>query len=659
MKKLTLLFTAILTVFLFALPAYAADITLSSRCALADAIIAANHDRAEGGCQAGRGADTITFTRDITLDGGLPKITSAITIEGNGYTISGDQRYPIFDNAGGALTIKDLTMTKGRVEGDGTVGGAIINREEGELSISGSSFSHNSAGYQGGAIFNLEGALSISDSSFSHNSADWGGAIVNRREGELSISDSNFSHNSADIGGGAIVNQEEGELSISGSSFSHNSADWGGAIVNLSAGALSISDSSFSDNSVEDQGGAIRNWGELSISDSSFSHNSADTGGAIFNAEAGELSIGSSAFNNNSANWGGAINNWDGTVSITDSAFSDNSAADSGGAIVIGNAGELSISDSVFSHSSAEEGGAIDNEGKLGITDSTFSGNSAIGDEDDPDSIGLGGAVSNRGELSISESSFSSNSSADWGGAIYNGGEGTLTIGNSNFSNNSAIEDDPESIGSGGAISNWGELSISDSVFSGNSADWGGTIINWGGGELNISGSTFNDNSADGGGAIDNGGVLNITNSTFSGNSADGGGAIDNGGVLNITNSTFSGNSADWGDAIINWDGELSITNSIIAGRGRGACYASGGLKQNKRNFVQDGSCNPWFAGDPKLGALVVPEDGSPAYFPLLAGSRAIDAAHDDYCPETDQIGTVRPQGVGCDLGAFEYVAES
>ena len=59
MKKLTLFFTAILTVFLLALPVYAADITLNSRCSLADAIIAANSDRAKGDCPAGRGADII------------------------------------------------------------------------------------------------------------------------------------------------------------------------------------------------------------------------------------------------------------------------------------------------------------------------------------------------------------------------------------------------------------------------------------------------------------------------------------------------------------------------------------------------------------------------------------------------------------------------
>ena len=57
------------------------------------------------------------------------------------------------------------------------------------------------------------------------------------------------------------------------------------------------------------------------------------------------------------------------------------------------------------------------------------------------------------------------------------------------------------------------------------------------------------------------------------------------------------------------------------------------------------------------LGELVEPEDSSPAYFPLLAGSRAIDAADDAHCPATDQIGTARPQGAGCDIGAIEYAA--
>ena len=499
MKKSILLFTAILTAFLFALPVYAADIRLSSLCTLADAIIAANNDQVEGDCPAGRGADTITLSQDITLQAELPVITSAITIEGNGYTISGDSRYRIFYNDGGALIIKDLTMTKGRVEGefitnaDGTVkastanpiGGAIVNGGNGELSISDSTFSDNSA-EAGGAIYNWEGTLSISNSSFSGNSAASGGAIYNW----------------------------EGTLSISSSTFSNNSAEYSGAIFNG-----------------EDK--------ELSISDSLAEY----LGGAISNEEDEELSISDSSFSNNSAKWGGAIGN-DGELSIVNSAFSHNSALLDGGAI--SNAGELSISSSTFSNNSADR------------------------------SVG---AISNAGELSIVSSTFSGNSAKEYSGAINNLGEGELRIINSTFSGNSAKEH-------GGAINNWGrgELSISDSTFSGNSADKGGAISNLG-------------------------------------------------------------------------EGELSISDSIIAGDGGNACFSDGGLKQNIGNFIQDDSCSPAFSGDPKLGELVEPEDGSPAYFPLLAGSPAIDAAGDGYCPETDQIGTVRPQGTGCDIGAIEYVA--
>ena len=530
MKKSFLLFTAILTVFLLTPAVYAADITLGSSCTLVDAIIAANNDRAEGDCPAGRGADTIILSQDITLRAELPAITSTITIEGNGYTISGDNRWRIFYNDGGALTIKDLTMTKGYVESE------LIRNEDGTLKAS-------TANSIGGAIYNANGTVSISDSNFSDNSTEHDGGAIYNFHGTLSISDSNFSNNSTEYDGGAIYNAN-GTVSINDSNFSNNSTNsqpggQGGAIYNAN-GTVSISDSNFSNNSANSFGGAIDNKGELSIVSSTFSGNSADAGGGAIDNK-GELSISDSSFSNNSAWDGGAIRN-------------------------VGHRAELSISDSSFSNNSAWDGGAIDNSEELTITNSTFSGNSAESD--------------------------------------------------------------------GGAIQNWyGELSIVSSTFSGNSADKGGAICN-------------------------EEGTLFIINSTFSGNLAESdGGAIANDGELSIGSSTFSGNSADDGGVIYNGEErELSMVNSIIAGNSD-TCYSDGRLRHNISNFIQNGSCSPAFEGDPMLGELVEPEDGSPAYFPLLDGSPAIDAADDGYCPETDQIGTVRPQGGGCDIGAIEYIS--
>jgi len=61
--------------------------------------------------------------------------------------------------------------------------------------------------------------------------------------------------------------------------------------------------------------------------------------------------------------------------------------------------------------------------------------------------------------------------------------------------------------------------------------------------------------------------------------------------------------------------------------------------------------------GDPNLGSLT----GSPAYFPLNAGSPAIDAGDDAVCAaapvsNTSQNGLTRPQGAHCDIGSYEGV---
>ena len=95
----------------------------------------------------------------------------------------------------------------------------------------------------------------------------------------------------------------------------------------------------------------------------------------------------------------------------------------------------------------------------------------------------------------------------------------------------------------------------------------------------------------------------------------------------------------------------LRLQNSIIAGPDRETLVQCvGRLSQNLYNLIQDGSCSPMLSGDPMFEEAA--EDAT--IVALSAGSPAIDAGHPEVCPEADQIGTPRPLGNGCDLGAIE-----
>ena len=194
-RKLAMLTLAIAFVLSFSLPTEAATITVSGTCSLADAIVSANTDTATGGCPAGSGSDTIRLTAHLVLDGALPSISSAITIEGAGsrYAIDGVDTYRIFYvESSGNLTVNRLTLTRAAVtfgNAVSTYGGAIYS--EGQLSVSNSVFTNNSA-TDGGAI---AAAATISNSTFTGNSTVYYGGAYMALNGNSSISNSVFSNN--------------------------------------------------------------------------------------------------------------------------------------------------------------------------------------------------------------------------------------------------------------------------------------------------------------------------------------------------------------------------------------------------------------------------------------------------------------------------------
>ena len=96
-RSLSLILILAVNLCLSVLRSYAVEIAVDEECSLADAIVAANRDIARLNCSAGEGADTIVLSRDVVLKASLPAITSNITIEGGGFTVSGAGKYRILE----------------------------------------------------------------------------------------------------------------------------------------------------------------------------------------------------------------------------------------------------------------------------------------------------------------------------------------------------------------------------------------------------------------------------------------------------------------------------------------------------------------------------------------------------------------------------------
>ncbi|MEQ8675496.1 MAG: choice-of-anchor Q domain-containing protein [Aggregatilineales bacterium] len=209
--------------------------------------------------------------------------------------------------------------------------------------------------------------------------------------------------------------------------------------------------------------------------------------------------------------------------------------------------------------------------------------------------------------------------------------------------------------GLGAGLYNAGTITINNSIFSNNNTTGGGGAINHVGTLITINNSMFINNTGQFfGGAINTNYPLTITNSTFIDNTAgDKGGVIQNyGGTVTLINNTFSSNSAPNG-AVVNNDnvagGVVTMTNNIMSGNTGTTCSVimpvdNGGNLEDVNNCGLTTGSNT----NPLLGAF----NGS--YYPLLAGSPAIDGAPTCAGLTNDQIGTARPQGVACDIGAIE-----
>lgn len=404
-----------------------------------------------------------------------------------------------------------------------------------------------------------------------------------------------------------------------------------------------------------------------------------NSGGAIISGSPGtRLHIINSIFENNST---------------TSTTVPDNQ----GGAIFSNNSFETVIVSSVFRNNSAGNGGAFGGIATgLLIYNSIFANNEAVDETAGGIVRGYGGAIHLDGVtnnfnpdsnkvFTVCGSLFENNTSVRGGGAIgsvVSDGKGTkATFARSTFTNNLTRGRDGEQ-GQGGAIYHiedddvgaLGEdnFEITSSTFSENGAlRQGGAVWLLIRGRGTIVNTTFDRNTTTApfntvgqGGALSiNLGLIDIVNTTFANNhAAYQGGALHGGGgndperVITLRNTIFANNTLNEQDQPSTTEFQGYHTNRAMNDGGNNIQFPR--LKPTWDNDINNNITeNPLYV-DPQLGALS--NNGGPTLtLPVGADSPAVDAANGENCPTADQRGVPRPQGGGCDIGAFEYQAES
>jgi len=308
------------------------------------------------------------------------------------------------------------------------------------------------------------------------------------------------------------------------------------------------------------------------------------TGGTFSGCSAIEL--------NNYAGTGGAVETYGGTFSVKDALFMNNTVegvGGSGGAIALLYT-TSSVTGGTFSGNTAYFGGAIQqNAGSLTVTGAYFLANKSVGETVTAYSPG-GGALElhNGAETTVTGSTFTTNT-AMYGGAIYNDtyntAVSTAAVADCVFDANSATL-------KGGAIYNYADMTVTNSVFSGNLVvedeltswdSFGGAVANTLNGSLTVTGGKFDGNSAVQGGAIatfikygsSDTADLTVTNTDFSLNSSMYGGGIyvqtGTTDATTVTGGTFTANSASYGGgAICRCYGLLTVTDCEFVGNSAG-----------------------------------------------------------------------------------------
>ena len=328
---------------------------------------------------------------------GLPVITSAITIKGNGATIARRSSQPFrileVDGPGGNLTLQNLTITGGDTpgpgggmfnfagrlvldatvvtgnasegnemsSGGGIASGTLQNGPAGTLVLNASQVTRNSTSGAAGGILNHAGTAVLNSSQVTFNTAGNGGGIASGpgnggdpHGSSLTLNASTVAHNSATEGGGAPAGAgiANGGLAVIRSSLIMDNAAPGGIGAGiLNHGAMTIAGSRITGNTAPNDaqgnpgiGGGIGNLpsgrvpgtGVLTVRNTVLSGNSASGfGGGLGNAPHAKATVIGSSVSGNSAATGGGLAS-QGRLVMKGSLVTRNTASAAGGIAKLG-----------------------------------------------------------------------------------------------------------------------------------------------------------------------------------------------------------------------------------------------------------------------------------------------------------------------------------
>ena len=228
---------------------------------------------------------TQSYSYNSVSDTSFPEtgivISESVNINGNGFTLNGNNLVRLFDVEADNVNISNLNIINHLSSNNG---GAIYwNGANGK--ITNTNFTNNKANGtfgSGGAVFFNKANNNIVDSTFTRNEASLGAAVYVNNE-NITIRNSNFINNNGNSSGGAIFwNGNNGN--INSNIFTSNNANSFGGAVFISGDNININSNTFNNNNVSSYGGAIYTSSKNGVLYNNIfnSNNAGVHGGAVF-----------------------------------------------------------------------------------------------------------------------------------------------------------------------------------------------------------------------------------------------------------------------------------------------------------------------------------------------------------------------------------------